>query len=89
MRKSQKYYIGEVKEQNGELEYETKYLFETDGCPLEYAERVTKTWRGDESNEYDEGAAGYWSGDCIMSTGIIKKIPLNDFNVLKKYLVKL
>jgi len=84
-----KHYIGEVKEQNGEFEYETKFLFITEGCPTEYVDRVTKTWRGDEDNEYDEDAGGYWSDDCIMSAGKYKKIPIKDFNILKKYLVVL
>ena len=41
-----KYYIGEVHERNGDLEYDTKYLFATAGDPDEHSKRVAMEWRG-------------------------------------------
>jgi len=84
----EKYYIAEVKEQHGEYEHTTKYLFKTAGDPFEYAENTAKTWYGDEDAEKDEYSNGYWQngGDILSSVGEVKEVSLEHYNVLKKYL---
>lgn len=86
MKPSIKYYLGTIREYNGEMEYNTQYLFKTNGCPDKYNDNVAKTWRGDENNEYDEDAGGYWSCGCLMTAHAIKKIPVDHFVVMKRYL---
>ena len=82
-----KYYIGTVNERNGDMEYDTQYLFCTRGSPDNYSEKVTKNWRG--GDVYDEEYDGYWSDDTLMSNGGYKEVPKEDFDVLKKYLANL
>jgi hypothetical protein len=83
----EKHYIAEVREQHGEYEHTTKYLFKTAGDPFEYAEKQAKTWYGDEDAEKDEYSNGYWqNGEILSSVGEVKKISLEHYNVLKKYL---
>jgi hypothetical protein len=82
----EKHYIAEVQEQHGEYEHTTKYLFKTAGEPFEYAEKITKNWY-DENAEKDENSDGYWqNGEIISSVGEVKKVSLEHYNVLKKYL---
>jgi hypothetical protein len=81
------HYIAELQEQQGEYEHTTKYLFKTAGDPFEYAEKQAKTWYGDEDAEKDEYSNGYWqNGEILSSVGEVKKISLEHYNVLKKYL---
>jgi hypothetical protein len=82
----EKHYIAEVEEQHGEYEHTTKYLFKTAGDPFEYAENISKTWYGfEEPDPADNG--GYWqNGEIISSVGEVKKVSLEHYNVLKKYL---
>jgi hypothetical protein len=81
-----KHYIAEVEEQHGEYQHTTKYLFKTAGDPFEYAEKITKNWY-DEDAEKDEYSNGYWqNGEILSSVGEVKKISLEHYNVLKKYL---
>jgi hypothetical protein len=84
-----KYYIGTIEERQGELEYDTRYVFKTEGCPDEYNDKVASTWRGDDDSEYNEDVGGYWSGDSVMSAGGVKEIPASHFAILKKYLAVL
>lgn len=84
----QKYYIATINELNGDLEYDTKYLFKTSECPDKYNDKVASTWRG-EGNGYDAEACGYWSDDNLISAGEAKEIPASDFAILKKYLAVL
>lgn len=86
MKRTVKYYLGTIREYNGEMEYNTHYLFKTDGCPDKYSDNVAKTWRGDEANEYDEDLNGYWSDNCVMCPHATKKIPVGHFVILKRYL---
>jgi hypothetical protein len=81
-----KYYIGEIHERNGDLEYDTKYLFATAGNPSEYAERVAMTWRGGDESDWDEDQEGYWSDCSLIFNSGETEIPKEDFDVLKKYL---
>jgi hypothetical protein len=79
-----KHYIATINELNGDLEYDTKYLFKTSECPDKYNDKVASTWRG--GNDYDEDAGGYWSDNSLMSAGEWKEIPASHFAILKKYL---
>ena len=82
----EKHYIAEVEEQHGEYQHTTKYLFKTAGDPFEYADNITKTWYDAEA-EKDEYSDGYWqNGEIISSVGEVKKISLEHYSVLKKYL---
>ena len=84
----QKHYIATINELNGDLEYDTKYLFKTSECPDKYNDKVASTWRG-EVDAYDEEAEGYWSDNSLMSAGEVKEIPASHFAILKKYLAVL
>ena len=47
-----KYYIGEVMEQNGDLEYRDKFLFATKGSAEKHAWKVAKDWRGSTKGDW-------------------------------------
>jgi hypothetical protein len=81
-----KYYIGEIHERNGDLEYDTKYLFATDGDPDEHTDVVAMEWRGGDKDDWDEQEEGYWSDCSLIFDHGSKEIPKEDFEVLKKYL---
>lgn len=84
--KKQKHYIAEIKEQHGEYEHTTDYLFTTTGDPFEYTDKVSKTWYGDEESEPADNG-GYWhNSEIISSVGEVKEIPASHFAILKKYL---
>ena len=85
--KTKKYYIGTVNERNGNMEYDSQYIFATTGSPDNYSEKVTKNWRG--GDVYDKEHDGYWSDDTLMSNGGYREIPKEDFDVLEKYLADL
>jgi len=81
------YYIATVRETSGDTEYDTQYLFKTAKCPINYTDMVARTWRGgDVSSEIDKDMMGYWSDNALIQAEEYKKIPVGDFNVLKKYL---
>jgi hypothetical protein len=81
-----KYYIGEIHERNGDMEYDTKYLFATAGNPREHTKRVAMEWRGGDEDDWDEDQEGYWcDGSLIFDSGSTE-IPKKDFEVLRKYL---
>jgi hypothetical protein len=82
----QKHYFANIKEQQGEYEHETRYLFKTAGDPFEITDNVSKTWYGDEESEPADNG-GYWhNGEIISSVGEVKEIPASHFAILKKYL---
>ena len=81
-----KYYIGEIHERNGDLEYDTKYLFATAGDPSEYTKRVAMEWRGGDEDDWDEDQEGYWSDSSLIFDSGSTEIPKEDFEVLSKYL---
>ena len=84
-----KYYIGEIHERNGELEYNTKYLFATKKNPDKYSDEVAMEWRGGDKEDWDEQEGGYWSDCSLIFDHGSKEIPKEDFEVLKKYLTVL
>ena len=81
-----KYYIGEVEERNGDMEYSDKYLFATKGSPDRYSKKVAMKWRGCTKADWDEYQQGYWSDCTLIFEGGYKEIPEEDYVVLKKYL---
>ncbi len=86
MKKEMKYYIGRIDERNGEFEYNTKYLFRTTECSAAYNDKTAQGWRGSGDDELDEDMGGYWCDGSIICAGEVKRIPLEHYNVLKKYL---
>ena len=88
MKTKLKYYIAEVEAQQGEYTHTTKYLFKTAGDPFKHAEETARTWYGGEKVEKDEYSNGYWQngGEVLTSVGDVKSIPIEHYNVLKKYL---
>lgn len=83
-----KYYLGTIDEDNGGMEYNTKFVFATDGDEDEYMDKVASEWR-DGASDYDEGHSGYWSDDTLIQAGACQEIPEADFVVLAKYLAVL
>jgi len=83
-----KYFIAEIKERNGELEYDTDYLFQTEGDPIIYSDTVARGWRGDDEDK-DKAAGGYWCDGTLIFDKGRQEIPKEDFDILKKYLVVL
>ena len=81
-----KYYIGEIHERNGDMEYDTKYLFATAGDPDEHTETVAMEWRGSDESDKDEYHDAYWSDGTLIFDHGSKEIPKKDFEVLRKYL---
>jgi len=82
---NKKHYFATIEERQGEYEHTTKYLFKTAGDPFEYADKVSKTWYGDEESELTDNGHLH-NGEIISKTDEVKKISLEHFNVLKKYL---
>ena len=80
-----KYYIGEILERNGDMEYDAKYLFKTKGDPDKYTEKVAMKWRGGDKSDWDDQHDGYWSGDSLIFDHGSKEIPQEHFEVLKNY----
>ena len=84
-----KYYIGEIHERNGDLEYDTKYVFATDGDPDDHTEKVAMEWRGGDESDYDEDQGAYWSDCSLIYDCGSKEIPQEEFEVLRKHLAVL
>lgn len=84
-----KYYIGEIEERNGGMEYTTKYLFATRGNPDKYTDKVAMKWRGGSKDDWSEDHGGYWSDHTLIFNDGHREIPKEDFDVLKKYLTEL
>lgn len=80
-----KYYIGKIEERNGDMEYDTQYVFQTEGDPDEYTDTLAKSWRGDEE-EFDYVQNGYWSDGTLIFDAGSREVSQSDFDVLKKYL---
>jgi len=83
-----KYYVGEIKELNGGMEYDTVIVFAVSlpYTPEKKMEQITQGWRGEDDNVYDKAAGGYWSDDSLISGRGFKEIPKEDFDVLVRYL---
>ena len=84
-----KFYIGIITERNGNLEYDSKFLFITEDDPEEYMETTAMKWRGSNENDYDINYEGYWSDQTLITNGGCNEIPEEDFKILQKYLVVL
>lgn len=84
-----KYYIGKIHERNGDLEYDSKYLFATKESPDKYTDKVAMEWRDGDKSDWDEQHGGYWSDCSLIFDHGSREIPKEDFEVLKKYLTVL
>ena len=81
-----KHYIGEIHERNGDMEYDTKYLFATNKSPDKYTDRVAMEWRGGDKGNWDDQEEGNWSDCTLIFDQGSTEIPKEDYEVLKKYL---
>lgn len=81
-----KYYLGRIRERNGDMEYDAKYLFTTSEDPDEYTDKVAMDWRGGERSDWDRQWEGYWCDGTLIFDDGSQEIPKEDFEVLKKYL---
>jgi len=81
-----KHYIGEIHERNGDMEYDTKYLFVTNKKPDKYTDKVAMEWRGGDKSDWDKQHNGYWSDCSLIFDQGSTEISKEDFEVLKKYL---
>jgi hypothetical protein len=84
-----KYYIGKIEELNGELDYQTEYLFATDGNPDDYTKKTASEWRGSGKDNWDENQQGWWCMESLIFDDGYQEIPKKDFDVLKKYITVL
>lgn len=80
-----KYYIGKILERNGEFEYTSDYLFQTEGDPHEYAKTQAMEWRGSSEDDWDEDHEGWWCDCTLVFDGGFREVPKEDFDVLSKY----
>ena len=81
-----KYYIGEILEVNGGMEYESKFLFSTDENPEEYCKKIAMEWRGSNEDDFDENYDAFWADNTLIYSQGSTEIPKEDFEVLKKYM---
>ena len=84
-----KYYIGKILERNGEFEYTSDYLFQTEGDPHEYAGNQAKDWRGSDDDDWSDEDDGYWCDCTLVFNDGYREIPKEDYEVLSKYLAVL
>ena len=80
-----KYYIGQIEEINGGMEYKTDFLFATDKDSRKYGNEVAADWRSGNS-DYDSNVGGYWNEETIIRLDTVHEVPSEDFEVLRKYL---
>lgn len=81
-----KYYIGKIEERNGDFEYTSEYVFQTEGDPDEYTKKHAMEWRGSDEDDWDENRQGYWADCTMVFNDGCREIPKEDFDVLKHYL---
>jgi len=84
-----KYYIGSIKEQNGDMEYhDTFILGAPDDMEREVAcKQVSQEWRGGESDDWDEDFGGFWSDNSLISPmQVVKEIDEAECKIVSKYL---
>jgi hypothetical protein len=80
-----KYYIGEILEVNGDMEYSTQYVFATKKDPDKYTDKVALNWRNSDKSDWDEDHMAYWSGMSLIHDEGSKEIPREHYEVLKNY----
>jgi len=83
-----KFYIAEVQEKNGSMEYAAWILFKTESDPCRQHNSIVANWRGENLQPTDEGDA-YWCDATLISCGALREVPKKDYVVLKKYLTEL
>ena len=84
-----KYFIGKILERNGDFEYKTDYLFQTDGNPEQYAEKMAMQWYDSDEDDYDEDQEGYWVGSALVFNNGHQEITEAEFEVMKKHITVL
>jgi hypothetical protein len=84
-----KYIIRKILERNGDFEYRTDYLFQTDGNPEQYAEKMAMEWYGGDEDAYDEDQEGYWADSALIFNNGHQEITEAEFDVMKKYITVL
>lgn len=82
------FYIATIKEIDGDKEYTSDVLFESDD-PKDKADKIAANWRGAFDPEWDEVYGGYWDDGALIKCTHYVEIPKEDFDVLKKYLAVL
>ena len=82
-----KYFIGRILERNGDFEYRTNYLFQTDRNPEDYAEKMAMEWYCSSAADYDDDSEGYWvSGVALVINNGHQEITKAEFDVMQKYI---
>ncbi len=84
-----KYFIGKILERNGDFEYKTDYLFQTDGNPEQYAEKMAMQWYDSDEDDYDEDQEGYWVDSALVFNNGHQEITEAEFEVMKKHITVL
>ena len=88
-KQQKKYFLGKINERNGEMEYDTRFLFSTGGNADRYMDKIACNWRAGTKKDFSEVEGGYWcDGTLIFSDGC-KEVPKEDFDVMAKYLTVL
>ena len=82
-----KYFIGKILERNGDSEYTTSYLFQTDENPEQYAERMAMEWYDSSVDDYDEDEEGYWVDSALVFNAGHQEITEAEFDVMKKHII--
>ena len=59
-----KFYVGCLKERNGEREYEHQFRFSTSGKPERYMDRIASRFYDEERGKKD-GDGYYFDGGCL------------------------
>lgn len=81
-----KYYIGKILERNGDFEYTSDYLFQTEGDPHEYADDQAKEWRGSDDDDWDDDHEGWWCDHTLIFNEGFREVTESEFFILNKYL---
>lgn len=76
-----KYWLAEIKEQNGEFEYSQIIRFQAE--TLEAADEIHKyyvsTWYGDGNMHWDENEEGFWNDCNLTKEGMMVEIDEHTF----------
>jgi len=82
-----KYYLGSIDEKNGDFEYSTTIIFETDKDPNDKHDEIAKTWRdSDDGHEWDEDGGYYECDFTSIEAGRLAEITKEVYDTLTKIL---
>lgn len=82
-----KFYVGSLKEVNGELEYKHLLCFSTTGDPHKYMDRLAKSWY--EKGEKDGGGYYHRGGEVFVEFGFVTEVTEEKFNTHKEFITEL